>query len=682
MSRFRYGAWRGGPDPLAGPVDVQAAVDAIGRDVLEGSSVRDAVRDLLRRGLPDRQGRGLRDLQAAVERRRREVRRSGKLDGTLQKVRELLRQALEAERAALADDDSDEARLAEAELDTLPSDTARAVRELQDHQWRSPDAEAAYQEIRDLLRREVLDQQFAGLRHALQGRRGDGSEGDSGSGDRGDGASDLRDMLADLNALLAKHARGEDTADDFRAFMDKHGDLFPNNPQSVDELVDELARQAAAAERFMRSLTPEQRSELAQLMSDAMGDMGLAAELSALRENLRDLRPGLDWSSRERFTGSDPLSYGEGTEALAELADLESLAESLAQNHSGASLDDVDLEAVERQLGQGAASDVQQLRELERELRQQGWLTGTPDALTLSPKALRRLGQTALSKVFAQLHATARGGHDDRSAGSSGESTGSWRAWEFGDEQPLDAVRTVSNAVLRSARSHPRDLGAPPARGGGAAPPRISLAVEDFAVVETERRSGAAVALCVDLSWSMFAEGRWAAMKQTALALDHLITTRYPQDALQVIGFGLCAEMLSRQELATVEPAGVQGTNLQEALALARRHLARHPQAEPVVLVITDGEPTAHTDSDGEPWFHWPTTAETLQATVREVDQLTRSRVPINTFMLGDDPGLRRFVDALARRNGGRVFATDPDRLGEYVVADYLRARQPSRRAS
>jgi uncharacterized protein with von Willebrand factor type A (vWA) domain len=195
-------------------------------------------------------------------------------------------------------------------------------------------------------------------------------------------------------------------------------------------------------------------------------------------------------------------------------------------------------------------------------------------------------------------------------------------------------------------------------------------------VVETEHRAAAAVALCVDLSWSMYAEGRWAPMKQTALALQHLISTRYRQDSLQVIGFDRWARRLSVMELAAAEPAWVQGTNLAHALGLARRHVSRHPQAEPVVLVVTDGEPTAHLEDDGEAFFAWPTTHETLRRTLVEIDGLTRSNIAVNTFMLGDDPGLQRFVDALARRNGGRVFAPSPDRLGEFVVADYLRARR------
>jgi uncharacterized protein with von Willebrand factor type A (vWA) domain len=650
--RNRYGAWQGGPDPLAPPYDVREAVDAIGQDVLEGRSLTEAIRDLLRRG--DQGRRGLDDLARDVRKRRERARRAGDLSGTLDQVRELLDEAVAQEQAALFPDPSDDARLREQRLGDLPRDTSRAVRELADYDWRSPQARSAYEQIREMLQREVLDQQFAGMRNALQGNDPEAAAA----------MARVKDMLADLNQLLAAQARGEDTTDGFREFMERHGEFFPDQPENLDELIDTLARQAAAAERLMRSLSPAQRAELAQLMADALADADLAAEMAALRDNLRDLRPGLDWRSRSEVDGDEPLGYGDATTALQELADLDALAEQLGQDYPGASLDDVDVEAIERQLGTEAGVDVAALRELERELRRQGWLARDHDELRLTPKALRRLGQTALRRVFDQLAAHGRGGHDDHSAGQAGEPTGAWREWRFGDEQPLDVVRTVSNAVLRSASS-----------GRSSTSGVVTLAPDDFAVVETERRSSAAVALCVDLSWSMYAEGRWGSMKQTALALQQLMVTRFPQDALQIIGFDRWARPMTQVELAGIEPQWIQGTNLQQALSLAGRHLRRHPDAEPVVLVVTDGEPTAHLEDDGAAVFEWPTSRETLRRTVREVDQLTRYHAQLNLFMLGDDVGLRRFVDAVAKRSGGRVFTPDIDRLGEYVVADYLRSR-------
>ncbi|MET7749674.1 VWA domain-containing protein [Micromonospora sp. NPDC005367] len=644
-NRFRYGQWRGGPDPLAPPYDVREAVDAVGAEVLAGGSLRETLRDLLRRGPNGR--RGLDELAARARRMRREALRRGDLDGAVTRSQALLDQALAAERDELRGREDDAARFAETVLDNLPRSTSRAVQELSGYQWASEEARRTYQQILDGLRDDVLGQRFAGLRDAVR------ATADPAAQQR------LGEMMHDLNDLLARHARSEDTGDAFAEFMRRHGEFFPEQPKDVDELIDVLARRAAAGERLMRSLSDRQREELAGLMQQSLGQQ-LAGEMSQLDAHLRALRPDLGWGRGERVRGEQPLGYGEATGVLDEIAELDDLLDQLDQEHPGATLDDVDVEAVARTLGRDAADDVRRLRDLERELRRQGWVTRDAEGLTLSPKALRRLGGTALRRVFADLTAGPRGQHDLRSAGAAGEVSGASRPWEYGDEQPLDVVRTLTRAVRRAGPSVP-----------------VQLAVEDFEVVETERRASAAVALCVDLSYSMISQGRWGPMKQTALALSHLMATRFPQDALQIIGFGREAMPLTQQELAAVEPDMEQGTNLQHALRLAGRHLRRHPDAEPVVLVVTDGEPTAHLDpEDGEAYFHWPPLPETIEATIREVDRLARYRATLNLFMLGDDPGLRRFVDAVARRSKGRMFTPDPDDLGEYVVSDYLRSRQ------
>ncbi|GAA1620770.1 vWA domain-containing protein [Actinoplanes couchii] len=647
---FRYGAWRDGPDPLAPPYDVRAAVDDMGERVLRGDSLRDALRDLIRRG--PRDGRGLDALRDRARRLRREALRRGNLDGAVTRARQMLDQALATERDALAARDDDGARFNETVLDSLPRSVSQAVSELSGYQWASDEARQIYQQILDGLRQEVVEQRFAGMKQALQ-------QGDM---------TDVSAMLTDLNELLGRHARGEDTGDAFREFMDRHGRFFPDDPRTVDELIDSLARQAAAAERLMRSLSPQQRAELQGLMDQALGDGPLRGQLSELTDNLRSLRPNLNWGRGERMRGSEDLGYGDAAEALGEIADLDELIDQLGQEHPGATLDDVDVEAVERQLGRSAADDLRRLRELERELRRQGWVQRDADGLTLSPKALRRLGQSALSAIFSDV-AGKRGGHDMRDAGAAGDLIGSSRRWEFGDDQPIDVVRTIGNAVRRRA-------------AGRTGPLPVRLAPEDFEIAETERRASAAVALCVDLSYSMYADGRWGPMKQTALALSHLVATKYPQDALQIIGFGLHAQNLSQGELAAIEPTMEKGTNLQHALKLAARHLRRHPGAEPVVLVVTDGEPTAHLEEDGEAVFWWPPMAETITATVHEVDLLTRYGATLNVFMLGEDPGLQRFVGAVAKRNGGRVFSPDAEELGRYVIDDYMRARRGRRRAA
>jgi uncharacterized protein with von Willebrand factor type A (vWA) domain len=671
--RFRYGPWHGGPDPLAPPYDVRRALDEIGQDVLAGGSLREALRDLLRRGTDGR--RGLDELRDRARRMRRAAQRRGDLAGTLDQVRAALDQALAAERETLAGMDGDDARLAEMDLATLPDDTAGAVRALDPYQWRSPEARATYEAIKEMLQREVLDAQFAGMKRFLE-------EGDP------EAMAAVKDMLADLNELLAAHARGEDTTDRFADFMDKHGDLFPENPETVDELIDALARRQAAADRMMASLRPEQREQLGQLMSQALSDPDLAAQMAQLSDNLRALRPGGDRGPAQ-MGGGEPLGYSAAVEAVADLADLEALEQQLSEATGPGSLDAVDVETLEKQLGGEAAADLRALRDLERELERQGFVTSGDDGLRLTPRAVRRLGETALKRVFAQIEAAGTGDHDDRRTGSADEPTGLTRPWAFGDDLPLDAVRTVSNAVRRGGvstsstdASSRGGVSTGPAHRGPGQPttgPAARLLVEDFEVVETERRTSAAVALCVDLSFSMVHEGRWGPMKQTALALSHLVQTRFRQDALEIIGFNLVARRLSPVQLADVEPEWVQGTNLQHALMLATRHLRRHPDAEPVVLVVTDGEPTAHLHPDGTPEFRWPTTHETLRATVGQVDEMVRWGAALNLFMLGEDPGLARFVDAMARRAGGRVFTPDISRLGEYVVADYLRARRGRR---
>jgi uncharacterized protein with von Willebrand factor type A (vWA) domain len=352
---------------------------------------------------------------------------------------------------------------------------------------------------------------------------------------------------------------------------------------------------------------------------------------------------------------------GEGAQAMQDLGELDALAEQLSQSYPGARLEDIDLESLGRQLGDEAKVDAARLAELERELRRQGLFERAPDgSLRLSPKALRRLGETALRSVIGQLRSR-RGERDTALAGAAGEPTGATRAWQFGDTEPWDVPRTVRNAVLRSASVGSR---------------RVRLDVADVEVMETEQRSRAAVALCVDTSWSMVQDGRWVPMKRTALALHQLISTRFRSDALEVITFGRHATTVDIGELTALEGAWEQGTNLHHALLLAARHLRRHPDAVPVVLVVTDGEPTAHLEPDGEALFSYPPEPRTLAATMAQVDALAKLGASVTVFMLGEDPRLAAFVDLVARRSGGRVVAPDLDGLGAAVVSDYLRGRR------
>lgn len=642
--RYAYGPYTDGPDPLAPPVDLRAALDAIGRDVMEGSSPRTALQELLRRGMGER--RGLDDLTREVWQRRSRLQRENRLDGTLAEVRELLQRALDAERAALAPDDGDDARFREMQLDALPSDTGGAVRELGEYDWRSAQAREAYDEIRDLLGREMLEQRFQGMKQAMENATPEDVER-------------IREMLDALNALLADHAAGQDTAAQFQEFMANHGEHFPENPQNTEELVDLLAQRAAAAQRMLNSLTEQQRSELMELSQQAFGDPRLAQSLAQLDAQLQGMRPGEDWEGRGRFRGDNPMGMGEATRAMEQLGQLDALAEQLSQSYPGASLEDIDVESLGRHLGDEAAVSAKALAELQRALEREGLFTRAPDgSMQLAPKALRRLGESALRDVADKIGGR-RGERETRRSGAAGEATGATRPWAFGDTEAWNVPRTLLNAQLRRAGGDDRRLD-----------------VTDVEIVETEQRTRAVVALCVDTSWSMVQDGRWVPMKRTALALHQLISSRFRGDDLKLITFGRHARAVELGELVGLDGVWEQGTNLHHALLLAGQHLRRSPDAQPVVLVVTDGEPTAHLEPDGNATFDWPTSPETLHATVAELDRLSGLSAAFTFFVLGEDQRLATFMNDLAKRVQGRVVAPTLDGLGAEVVADYLRVRR------
>ncbi|HEV7812141.1 MAG TPA: VWA domain-containing protein [Leifsonia sp.] len=648
-SRTRFRRYDGG-DPLAPPVDIAEALDAIGERVMEGSSPERAMGEFLRRG--GRNQTGLDDLARRVSERRRELLHRHNLDGTLKQVKELLDKAVLEERKQLARDvrmDDGDRAFAEMRLDNLPTSTSAAVTELSDYQWQSGEARADYEKIKDLLGREMLDQRFAGMKQALENATDD---------DR----AAINEMLTDLNALLEKHRLDEDTQQDFDDFMAKHGDFFPEKPQNIDELIDTLAQRSAAAQRMLNSMTPEQREELMQLSAQAFGTPQLMDALSQLDSNLQALRPGENWGGSERFDGEDALGLGDGTGVLQDLADLDELSDQLSQSYRGARMDDIDLDRLSRQLGDQAAVSARTLRELEKTLRESGTLRrDSAGKLKLTPKAMRQLGKALLRDIATRMSGR-QGERELHQAGAAGESSGATRPWEFGDTEPWDIPRTVLNGVRRRF-----------GEGGG----RL-ITVDDIEVAETEARTQAAVALLVDTSFSMALDDRWVPMKRTALALHTLIRSRFRGDHLQLIGFGRHAEVMDIEQLTALDAVWDKGTNLHHALLLANRHFRKHPNAQPVLLIVTDGEPTSHLEADGSVSFSYPPHPRTIEHTLRELDNSMRLGAQTTFFRLGADPGLARFVESMARRVSGRVVAPELDDLGAAVVGSYLGTRGSS----
>lgn len=626
----RYRRYTPGPDPLAPPPDLAKAVRAIADDVMYGYSAEQAMREYLRR-------EGYDDFLRQIAERRQELLQKTNLGGTLQEAKKLLDDAVLAERGQLARDvdmDDLDRTMREMTLANLPTSPAAAVTELNGYDWASTEAREKYQQIKDLIGRELLDQRFAGMKEALEGATDE---------DR----AAVAEMLRDLNVLLGKHRAGIATEQDFQEFMAKHGDQFPENPRTIEELVELLAQRSAAAQRLLNSMTPEQRAELMQLAAQAFGSEELMNLVGELDANLRGIRPDLDWTGSESFEGDGATGLGDATRAMRDLGRLDQLADAMS-----AARPEVDLDEVADLLGKDAATNAKMLRDLEKALKNSGLLNkGESGNLQLSPKAMRMLGKELLGDATTSL----KGQRDSRDTGHTGEPTGATRPWQFGDTQTWDTSRTITNALVRT---------------GGSS---ISISPEDIEVVETEARTRNAVALLVDTSFSMAMEGRWAPMKQTALALHHLISTQYRGDELTLIGFGRYAQTMTIEELTALPPIQEQGTNLHHALLLADQFFSRHANIERTLIIVTDGEPTSMLTDWGEAHFSWPTDRITLAKTVQALDQVTKRGARTTFFRLVDDPGLVALLNAMADRTGARVVAPDLGELGGAVVGEYLR---------
>ena len=618
---------------------------------MAGSSPERAMREFLRRGGADQAG--LDDLARRVAERRRELTKKHNLDGTLQEVKALLDKAVLAERKQLARDtelDDGDRMLAEMQLDNLPASPAAAVSELSDYDWKSSEARADFEKIKDLLGRELLDQRFAGMKDALE----NATDADRAA---------ITEMMNDLNALLDAHGRGEDSQEQFDDFMQKHGEFFPDKPSNIDELLDSLAERAAAAQRMRNSMSQEQRDELDALAQQAFGSPELMQSLAQLDGSLRSLRPGENWGGSEKMDGEEGLGLGDGTGVFQDIAELDALSEQLAQSYNGSRLDDLDLDQLSRQLGDEAAVNARTLQQLEKALRDSGTMKrGSDGQLTLTPKAMRQLGKALLRDVANRMSGR-QGNRDLRQAGAAGERSGATREWAFGDTESWDVTRTITNAITRTAGE------------GGATGAGVRIEIGDVEVQETEARTQACVALLVDTSFSMVIDGRWVPMKRTALALHTLITSRFRGDDLQLINFGRSASVIDIEQLTGLEEIYDKGTNLHHALLLANRHFRRHPNAQPVLLIVTDGEPTSHLEASGEVFFDYPPHPLTVAYAVRELENSMRLGAQTTFFRLGDDPGLARFIDSMAKRVGGTVVAPELDDLGAAVVSSYLGSR-------
>jgi uncharacterized protein with von Willebrand factor type A (vWA) domain len=643
--RFRYSRWDGTQDPFGPDVPAAEVLEELADEILMGGGADHALQRLLRRGM---QGRfsGMDALRQRLRQQREREEQLLDLTGPLEDIRERLEEILERERTELSFRDDDDARMREAFLDALPPDAPGQMGELREYRFVDPTAQRMFDELQEHIREQVMGSYF---RQMAEGMRNVTPED----------IARFRDMLAELNRLIEMRERDEDTQAAFEDFMSRHGDLFPEDPTTLDELLENMARRMAAMSAMMASLSPEQREELARLAEQVMQDMDLAFELDRLGANLQGVFPDLGWG--EGFEQGSGIGQGmpmsAAVDAMERLHDYDELDRAMAGDYAGAALDDVDEDAVRRRLGDTAAQDLRRLKQIERMLEEAGLVERRRGRLEVTPRGARRLGERALTQIFEALQRDREGTHEARDAGGLAEPTGATRPWEFGDHGQLAVQRTVFNAVTRA------DPGEP-----------VRLRHDDFEMVEAEQRTETATALLLDLSFSMPLRGHFIHAKKMALALHALIEGRYPHDTLYLIGFSDYARRLQPEDLTAPGFERVYGTNMQHAFMLANRLLSQHSRATRQVIMVTDGEPTAHLEGD-QAFFSWPPVPETIELTLAEAMRLAKADVRLNIFMLEESEGLARFMERLARLTKGRVFLMDDDRVGEFVLRDYVARR-------
>ncbi|MEK7446185.1 MAG: VWA domain-containing protein [candidate division NC10 bacterium] len=646
MARIRYSRWDG-TQRLA-DLDADDLLSAMSDDLLSDGDLRSALRRLVQRGAqpPGAQRLpGLQDLIKQLQRRRQQHLDRYDLGSALEDITKKLDEVIRTEREGIArlPEERERARRSQR-LDQLPPDPAGRIKDLQDYPFADAEAERLFQELLRSLQQQMLQPFLQGMKQGLEGMSPQDRER-------------MREMLRDLNRLLRDRAQGEEP--DFEAFKQKWGQHFPG-AESLDDVLDQIARQSAQMQSLLDSMSPGQRQQLQEMMRSLfMQDERLEAELAQLAMHLGEAVDLDELARRYDFRGDDELTLREAMRLMEELSQMEQLERSLRQAHTPEDLAQIDPQQVERLLGEEAAQDLERLRELTKTLEAAGYLERQGDRLRLTARAIRKIGDTALREVFAHLERDRFGRHALDRRGGGGDRTDESKPYEFGDPFLLDLKETVMNAVERNGRGTP-----------------VRLAPGDFQVFRTEASTRAATVVMLDMSRSMLNSGCFLAAKKVALALAALIRGQFPRDRLHIVGFSLYAREFTVEELPGLAWSEWSiGTNMHHGLEVARQLLGRDRGANKQILMITDGEPTAHME-DGEAQFSYPPTRRTLQETLNEVQRCTREGIIINTFMLDESRMLAAFVEQMARINRGRAFFVTPERLGEYILVDYVRGKR------
>ena len=663
-TRFTYSRWDGTQKGFE--VDADSLLESVTDDLLYHGDVNSALRRIMQQGMTDRNGEriaGLREMLDKVRKQREDILERSDLGGVYSEIAEALDDIVDEERHQLdrnvadAQASGDERRAENArssaaekhmELEMLPPDLAGKVKGLQNYNFESAEAQQRFDELMDKLREQLMQQFVDQMSGAMQNMTPQDMQR-------------MKDMMSALNDMLDRKANGEDPR--FEEFMSEFGDFFPENPQSLDELLEIMAERMAQMQAMMNSMTPEQRAQLQQLSEQLLEDMDLQWQANRLGEHLQNMYPQAGWDKRYQFGGDQPMGMNEAMQAMQELAELDQLENFLKNANNPGALAEADMDRVRELLGEDMAQSLDRLAQMTKMLEDEGLINQTEGRLELTPKGLRKIGQNALRDLFNKLAKDKIGQHQMRESGGGHERMYETKPYEYGDPFRLDLQQTLRNALRRQ---------------GGGTP--VKLAAEDFEIERTEHVTTTSTVLMIDLSMSMPMRDNFLPAKKVAMALHSLITSQYPRDYIGLVGFSESARILTAAQIPSVSWDFVYGTNMQHGFMLARQLLAKQHGTKQIIM-ITDGEPTAHITRNGDVYFNYPPVRETIEATMAEVMKCTREKIVINTFMLDATSGLRSFIERITEMNHGRAFFTTPETLGDYVLVDFIEHKRRLSRA-
>jgi uncharacterized protein with von Willebrand factor type A (vWA) domain len=662
--RLTYSRWDGTQTGFE--LDADDLMAQLNDDLLYHGDLNAALRKMMQNGFTDKNGErvaGMQELLQKLRERRQQRLEENNLGGVYDEVNDALNEVLDKERDAIneivdkARNSGDQRRQETAEsmameknmsLDFLPPDLASKVRELSNYDFASNEAAQQFQELMDKLKQQLMDNMLGDMSQAMQNMTPED-------------LARMKDMYADLNNLVNMHNEGQDTQRPFEDFMEKFGDFFPGNPESLEELLQQMAQQMAAMQQMMNSMTPEQRAQMQALSDQLLGDMDLRWQVEQLGQGLQQAFPNLNWGKGFDFQGDNPMGMGEAMGVMQELGNIDQL-ENLMRNASNpGALAEADIDIARGLLGDDGAKALEKLAELTKMLERAGLVENKEGRLELTPRGMRRIGANALNELFSKLAKDQLGRHQIERIGVGAERSYQTKPYEFGDPFNLSIERTIRNALARG--------GARTASGG------VQLTPDDFEIEQTETLVRSSTVLMLDLSLSMPMRDNFLSAKKVAMALHSLISSMYPRDFLGIVGFSETAYEIKPEKLPEVSWDFVYGTNMQHAFLLSRKMLAKQTGTKQIIM-ITDGEPTAHILPNGEPFFSYPPVRETVEATLTEVARCTKEGITINTFMLDATSYLKAFIGRITEMNRGRAFYTTPETLGDYVLVDFIQNKK------